>query len=289
MKHIIPPTALGLSADQIQSYEDGNGGRWTLHVRDKPTSALFASNRTKTQTPPLDLNASRTRQAMEHPESESATTALYGHANSGDSWNKEATGFPGETDDTQNSPTTLNEATDTTDHYIYHKSQSPPTNSVLTPVITIRQVMNDGIKFNRLGQNIGAVKTNRVHDGMREPVQLRKAGDDSSPWDDINAPQDANRVSYEALTATRNKRLEAHERKASQDLLTKDKFDRSVKESPLRRRQEPFSANERDRRGSSTSGKPDFCSMGASDGSFLHTKWKTIQQTSQNTYHPNAK
>ena len=55
MKHIIPRTALGLSADQIQSCEDGNGGRWTLHVRDKPTSALFASNWTKTQTPPLTL------------------------------------------------------------------------------------------------------------------------------------------------------------------------------------------------------------------------------------------
>ena len=102
----------------------------------------------------------------------------------------------------------------------------------------------------------------RVHDRIHEPVQLRKAGDDSSPWGDINAPQDANRVSYEALAATINKTMEAHERKAAQDLLTKNKFDRSVKESPLRRRQGPFGANDHERRGSSTSGKPYVCSMG---------------------------
>lgn len=50
VKQIQPPTALGLSADQSQTYKEERGERWALHVREKPSSALFASSWTRVQS-----------------------------------------------------------------------------------------------------------------------------------------------------------------------------------------------------------------------------------------------
>lgn len=95
-----------------------------------------------------------------------------------------------------------------------------------------------------------ARRLTRLQNKLQSPTQsTRKAGDDTSPWDDITTPEDVHRVSYEAMSATVDKRLAAHERKALQDLKVKYKLEQNNAETPLRRRQEPSYANEKNRRG----------------------------------------